>query len=45
MDRYGTALRDLLFPAFERLRGRPTLGLMAYLARTQYASRDELHAI
>jgi phenylacetate-CoA ligase len=42
MDVYATALRSVLFPAWERLRGRPTLQLIAFLGRTERASRDEL---
>jgi phenylacetate-CoA ligase len=45
MDLYGRLVHDVLFPGFEALRGRPTLGLMRYLDRTQWASADELHAI
>ncbi len=45
MDLYGRLLRGVLFPGFEGLRGRPTLALLADAERTQWASRDELHAI
>jgi len=45
MDLYGRLLHDVLFPGFEALRGRPTVGLMRYLDRTQWASHDELVAI
>jgi phenylacetate-CoA ligase len=45
MDLYGRVLHDVLFPTFEALRGRPTVSLMRYLDRTQWAGRDELHAI
>ncbi len=45
MDLYGRIVHDVLFPGFEAARGRPTLALMQDLARTQWASRDELHAI
>lgn len=45
MDLYGRVLHDVLFPAFERLRGRPTIGLIEDVHRTQWSSRDELHAI
>ena len=45
MDLYGPVLRNYLFPAFESLRGRPTVALLAYLERTQWASRDELDGI
>jgi phenylacetate-CoA ligase len=43
MDVYGTALRTMLFPAWERLRGRPTVQLLQYLQRTERASRDEIN--
>lgn len=42
MDVYAAALRSVLFPAWERLRGRPTLQLIEYLRTTERASRDEL---
>lgn len=45
MDLYGRLVHDVLFPGFEAARGRPTLGLMRDLDRTQWASADELHAI
>jgi phenylacetate-CoA ligase len=45
MDLYSNALRHALFPAWERLRGRPTVALIAGLERLQYASADELHAM
>ncbi len=45
MDLYGRLLKDVLFPGFEALRRRPTVALMSYLDRTQWASADELHAI
>ena len=45
MDLYGRLLHDVLFPGFEAARGRPTVGLLRYLDRTQWASRDELAAI
>ena len=45
MDLYGRLVHDVLFPGFEAFRGRPTVGLIKYLDRTQWASRDELHAI
>jgi phenylacetate-CoA ligase len=45
MDLYGRVLHDVLFPGFEAIRGRPTVSLMRYLDRTQWAGRDELHAI
>jgi phenylacetate-CoA ligase len=45
MDLYGRLLHDVLFPGFEAARGRPTVPLIRYLDRTQWASLDELHAI
>jgi phenylacetate-CoA ligase len=45
MDLYGRLLHDVLFPGFEAIRGRPTVGLMRFLDRSQWASRDELHAL
>jgi phenylacetate-CoA ligase len=45
MDLYGRMIHDVLFPGFEAFRGRPTVGLMRFLDRTQWASHDELHAI
>ena len=45
MDLYGSLLRHVMFPAFEELRGRPTVGLLRYLERSQWASADELTAI
>jgi phenylacetate-CoA ligase len=42
MDVYGTVLRSVLFPAWERLRGRPTVPLLDYLRGTERASRDDL---
>jgi phenylacetate-CoA ligase len=42
---YGAALEHLLYPAWERLRGRPTFELLAYLRQTERASRDELEAL
>ena len=45
MDLYGRLLHDVLFPGFEAARGRPTMALLRYLDRTQWASRDELLAI
>ena len=45
VDPYGTALRNVLYPAWERLRGRPTFELLASLQRTERASLDELTAI
>ena len=45
MDLYGRLLAGILFPAFEAARGRPTRSLLRELERTQWASRDELHAL
>lgn len=42
---YSPLLSHVLFPMFEAVRGRPTVGLLRDLQRTQWASRDELHAI
>lgn len=44
-DPYGTALKGFLYPAWERLRGRPTYDLLAELRRTERASLDELTAL
>ncbi len=44
-DPYGTALGRLLYPAWERLRGRPTFDLLATLQRSERASIDELTAM
>ncbi len=45
IDPYGLALKNVLYPAWERLRGRPTFDLLASLRRTERASVDELTAI
>src|SRR5262249_26662319 len=42
---YGRALGRVLYPAWERLRGRPTFELLDLLERKQRASADELAAI
>lgn len=44
-DFYGMALGRVLYPAWERLRGRPTFGLLAQLQRSERASLDELVAM
>ena len=44
-DFYGMALGRVLYPAWERLRGRPTFDLLAQLQRTEHASLDELVAL
>jgi phenylacetate-CoA ligase len=41
-DPYGKALGRLLYPAWEKLRGRPTFELLELLRRTERASLDEL---
>ncbi len=45
IDPYGLALKNVLYPAWERLRGRPTFDLLASLRRTERASADEINAI
>src|SRR5678816_2999794 len=45
MDAYGRMLRDVLFPAWEALRGRPTFDLLRYVERSQWASLDEQTAL
>jgi phenylacetate-CoA ligase len=45
VDAYGAALGRVLYPAWERLRGRPTVDLLAYLRRSERASADELDAM
>ena len=42
LDTYGTLLAHALFPAFEMLRGRPTVQLMRQLDRTEHWSTEEL---
>ncbi|MEO8700180.1 MAG: hypothetical protein ABI867_09055 [Kofleriaceae bacterium] len=44
-DPYGVALKNVLYPAWERLRGRPTYDLLHALQRTERSSLDELTAI
>lgn len=44
-DVYGKVLSRVLYPAWERLRGRPSFELLAALQRTERASLDELSAI
>ena len=44
-DPYGKALSRLLYPAWEKLRGRPTFDLLELLRRTERASLDELTAM
>ena len=45
LDPYGKVLSRILYPAWERLRGRPTFELLAMLQRTERASLDELTAL
>lgn len=45
MSLYGTTLEHVLYPAWERLRGRPTFRLLHELQRTERASVDELTAL
>jgi phenylacetate-CoA ligase len=42
MDLYGPLLAKALFPAFEAVRGRPTIGLLQYLHTTERWSIDAL---
>ena len=44
-DPYGKALSSVLYPAWERLRGRPTFELLAFLQRTERVSLDEQFAM
>lgn len=44
-DPYGKALSRVLYPAWERFRGRPTFQLLALLQHTERASLDELTAM
>ena len=44
VDAYGAALGRVLYPAWERLRGRSTVDLLAHLRRGERASADELEA-
>ncbi|HLL21090.1 MAG TPA: hypothetical protein VK427_03115 [Kofleriaceae bacterium] len=44
-DPYGKALGHVLYPAWEKLRGRPTFELLELLRRTERASLDELTAM
>jgi phenylacetate-CoA ligase len=44
MDTLGRWVGGVVFPGVEAARGRPTLALGRLLARTQWASRDELEA-
>lgn len=42
LDRYGSLFANMLFPAFERVRGRPTASLLGMLEATQHESPDAL---
>ncbi len=44
-DPYGLALKTVLYPAWERLRGRPTFELLASLRRSERLAPEELDAI
>lgn len=45
LDLYRPLLAKVLFPAFEALRGRPTVSLGRQLGRTQWWSRDMLREV
>lgn len=45
MDLYSALFRHALWPAWERLRQRPTVARLRYLERTQWLSVDALHAL
>ncbi|HEY1549007.1 MAG TPA: hypothetical protein VGG28_14380 [Kofleriaceae bacterium] len=45
MTFYGEALGRVLYPAWERVRGRPTFELLHQLQRSERASLDELEAM
>lgn len=45
LDVYGRLLAHALFPAFERLRGRPTVSLLRRLQVSERRSAVELHAM
>ncbi|HEY0253646.1 MAG TPA: hypothetical protein VGC41_19075 [Kofleriaceae bacterium] len=42
MDLYGPLLAKVLFPTFEAVRGRPTVGLLQYLHTTEHWSIEQL---
>src|SRR4051812_13304188 len=44
-DPYGAVLGRVLYPTWERLRGRPTFPLLHQLRRTERASLDEITAL
>lgn len=45
MDAYGALVSRVLYPAWERARGRSTIRLLRHLEQTQYRSLDELEAL
>jgi phenylacetate-coenzyme A ligase PaaK-like adenylate-forming protein len=45
MDLYGRLIRDVAYPAWEGLRGRPTVDLIQYLAETEWLSLEALEAL
>ncbi|MGE0867378.1 MAG: phenylacetate--CoA ligase family protein [Kofleriaceae bacterium] len=45
LDPYGLVLGRVLYPTWERLRGRPTFELLSRLQRTERASVDEVTAM
>ena len=45
MDLYGRFIRDLAYPAWEGLRGRPTVDLMQYLSETEWMPLEALEAL
>lgn len=45
VDLYGSVLGKVLYPAWERLRGRPTFDLLTQLQRSERASLDEITAM
>jgi phenylacetate-CoA ligase len=45
VDLYGRLLSKVLFPGWERLRGRSTMDLLAYLRETETASPADLEAL
>ncbi len=42
-DLYGPLLGHVLFPAFEAVRGRPSIAMLRYLEQTQWWSAEQLH--
>lgn len=45
MDLYGRLLSKVLYPGWERLRGRSTMDLLAYLRETETASPSDMEAL